>query len=36
MFFIEARRRSGFAETTTAMSAWQRPTLENRVMIASG
>ncbi|CAD6207238.1 unnamed protein product [Miscanthus lutarioriparius] len=36
MFFTEARRSSGSAETTAAMSARQRPAPESRARIASG
>ena len=36
MFFAEARRRSGSADTTAAMSARERPAPESRARIASG
>jgi len=36
MFFTEARRSSGSAETTAAMSARERPAPESKARIASG
>ena len=36
MFFTEARRISGSAETTAAMSSRERPAPESRARIASG